>query len=188
MRRPQCEILLGLDKVRELETGHEANRLHSVVPGAHQGGTEVAQLLDGRQAVQPADPHVHRVDGATADQGHQRVARLLDAQPLPDDGTVWMDQTAPPRMSWDRSPAKAPRGLLYHRYELAEDGTILDATIVPPTSQNQPSIEADLRAFVQKRLELPRDELIRQCEQAIRNYDPCISCATHFLDLTMDVR
>ncbi|HEX6936281.1 MAG TPA: Ni/Fe hydrogenase subunit alpha, partial [Actinomycetes bacterium] len=58
--------------------------------------------------------------------------------------------------------------------------------IVPPTSQNQPSIEADLRDYVQARLDLPHDELTRQCEQAIRNYDPCISCATHFLDLTVE--
>jgi sulfhydrogenase subunit alpha len=92
----------------------------------------------------------------------------------------------PPRAGIGHGATEAPRGLLYHRYELAEDGTILDATIVPPTSQNQPSIEADLRAFVQERLDLPRNELIRQCEQAIRNYDPCISCATHFLDLTME--
>jgi sulfhydrogenase subunit alpha len=92
----------------------------------------------------------------------------------------------PPRAGIGHGATEAPRGLLYHRYELAEDGTILDATIVPPTSQNQPSIEADLRAFVQTRLDLPHDELVRQCEQAIRNYDPCISCATHFLDLTME--
>ena len=92
----------------------------------------------------------------------------------------------PPRAGIGHGATEAPRGLLYHRYELAEDGTILDATIVPPTSQNQPSIEADLRSFVQERLELPHEELVRQCEQAIRNYDPCISCATHFLDLTME--
>jgi coenzyme F420-reducing hydrogenase alpha subunit len=57
---------------------------------------------------------------------------------------------------------------------------------VPPTSQNQPSIEADLLEFVQAHLDLDHDELTRRCEQAIRNYDPCISCATHFLDLTLD--
>ena len=80
---------------------------------------------------------------------------------------------------------EAPRGLLYHRYQLAGDGTITGARIVPPTSQNQISIEQDLRNFVQPRLGLESAELTRQCEQAIRNYDPCISCATHFLDLTV---
>jgi len=102
------------------------------------------------------------------------------------DGASAPSVDVPPRAGIGHGATEAPRGLLYHRYQLAEDGTILDATIVPPTSQNQPSIEADLRAFVQERLELPRDELVRQCEQAIRNYDPCISCATHFLDLTLE--
>jgi sulfhydrogenase subunit alpha len=81
---------------------------------------------------------------------------------------------------------EAPRGLLYHRYTVDDAGIIRDAVIVPPTSQNQPSIERGLREFVQDRLHLDDAELTRQCEQAIRNYDPCISCATHFLDLTVD--
>ncbi len=81
---------------------------------------------------------------------------------------------------------EAPRGLLYHRYRLDGDGAILDAKIVPPTSQNQPSIEEDLMTFVDAWLDLPDDELRHRCEQAVRNYDPCISCATHFLDLRVD--
>lgn len=104
------------------------------------------------------------------------------------DGAPAPAVAVPPRAGVGHGATEAPRGLLYHRYELAEDGTILDAVIVPPTSQNQQSIEEDLRAFVQDRLELPHDELVRQCEQAIRNYDPCISCATHFLDLTVEYR
>ena len=59
---------------------------------------------------------------------------------------------------------------------------------MPPTSQNQASIEDDLRRFVADRLDLDDERLTAQCEQAIRNYDPCISCATHFLDLTVDRR
>jgi coenzyme F420-reducing hydrogenase alpha subunit len=70
---------------------------------------------------------------------------------------------------------------LYHRYDLDADGFIRAARIVPPTSQNQAVIEEDLRDFVQERLELDNHVLTHQCEQAIRNYDPCISCATHFL-------
>ncbi len=108
--------------------------------------------------------------------------RIIDAW----DGASAASVDVPARAGVGYGATEAPRGLLYHRYELAEDGTILDATIIPPTSQNQPSIEADLRAFVQDRLDLPHDELVRQCEQAIRNYDPCISCATHFLDLTVE--
>ncbi len=81
---------------------------------------------------------------------------------------------------------EAPRGILYHRYTLDESGVILDAKIVPPTSQNQKMIEADLRAFVSQHLNLPDDELTWKCEQSIRNYDPCISCATHFLKLEIE--
>jgi sulfhydrogenase subunit alpha len=63
---------------------------------------------------------------------------------------------------------------------------IISARIVPPTSQNQASIEGELHRFVAGRLDLDDQHLTWQCAQAIRNYDPCISCATHFLDLTMD--
>jgi sulfhydrogenase subunit alpha len=78
---------------------------------------------------------------------------------------------------------EAPRGLLYHRYALTQDGTITDAKIVPPTSQNQRAIENDLKDFAAPRLALAHDRLTRECEQAVRNHDPCISCAAHFLDL-----
>ena len=76
---------------------------------------------------------------------------------------------------------EAPRGILYHRYRVDEYGTILDARIVPPTAQNQKSIEGDLWELVQANADLPQEELQWRCEQAVRNYDPCISCATHFL-------
>ena len=78
---------------------------------------------------------------------------------------------------------EAPRGILYHRYLVGEDGTIRDAKIVPPTSQNQKMIETDLRNFVTANIEMPKQELTLRCEQVVRNYDPCISCATHFLKL-----
>ena len=82
--------------------------------------------------------------------------------------------------------SEAPRGLLYHRYQLDGEGTIVDARIVPPTSQNQLRIEDDLRLMVPSLVQLPDDELKWRLEQAIRNYDPCISCATHFLDLRVE--
>jgi len=63
---------------------------------------------------------------------------------------------------------------------------VRSARIVPPTSQNQAAIQEDLRGFVQDRLDYDDERLTHECEQAIRNYDPCISCATHFLTLRMD--
>jgi coenzyme F420-reducing hydrogenase alpha subunit len=81
---------------------------------------------------------------------------------------------------------EAPRGTLFHRYAIDADGSIASARIVPPTAQNQACVEDDLRRFVADRLDRDDHELTHDCEQAIRNYDPCISCATHFLDLTID--
>ena len=78
---------------------------------------------------------------------------------------------------------EAPRGLLYHRYRVGGDGTIQEAKIVPPTSQNQSRIEDDLHRFLPTVLHLSNQEVARNCEKIIRSYDPCISCATHFLKL-----
>lgn len=81
---------------------------------------------------------------------------------------------------------EAPRGLLYHRYRIGEDGLIAEAKIVPPTSQNQGQIEADLRAFVPTVTGYDDLTATQKCEHLIRNYDPCISCSTHFLKLALE--
>jgi coenzyme F420-reducing hydrogenase alpha subunit len=116
---------------------------------------------------------VHAVDEALA---------LIAAYEEPDAPAIEVI----PRAGVGHGVSEAPRGLLYHRYEIDDDGTILDAVIVPPTSQNQTAIEADLRGVVERSLELPDAELSVRCEQTIRNYDPCISCATHFLKLEIE--
>jgi coenzyme F420-reducing hydrogenase alpha subunit len=92
----------------------------------------------------------------------------------------------PPRHGTGYGATEAPRGTLFRRYAVDAEGTIQSARIVPPTSQNQAAIEDDLRRFVEPRLDHDDHRLTHECEQAIRNYDPCISCATHFLDLTVD--
>ncbi len=91
-----------------------------------------------------------------------------------------------PRAAVGYGCTEAPRGILYHRYRLDSQGVILDARIVPPTSQNQKVIEEDLWKFVSGHLDLPDAELQGRCEQLIRNYDPCISCSTHFLKLRIE--
>jgi len=93
---------------------------------------------------------------------------------------------AEPRAGTGCAVTEAPRGLLYHRYRLGSDGIITEARIVPPTSQNQASIEEDLKGFIGGSLDLPDEALRHRCEQTVRNYDPCISCSTHFLRLEMD--
>ncbi|MGW3472151.1 Ni/Fe hydrogenase subunit alpha [Saccharopolyspora sp. NPDC000995] len=95
----------------------------------------------------------------------------------------------PPRAGTGYGATEAPRGLLYHRYTMRDDGTLTDVSIVPPTAQNQGAIEHDLLRLVQERLDSgqPTDaELAFLCEKAIRNHDPCISCSAHFLNLTVD--
>jgi coenzyme F420-reducing hydrogenase alpha subunit len=80
---------------------------------------------------------------------------------------------------------EAPRGMLYHRYRIDHQGIIQEARIDAPTTQNLRRMEDDLRSFVPQVIDLPLEEAAWQCEQLIRNYDPCISCATHFLKLNV---
>jgi len=108
--------------------------------------------------------------------------RIIDKYEMPDKPAVEVK----PRASRGCGCTEAPRGILYHRYRIDDNGVIVDAKIVPPTSQNQRIIESDLREFVSKNLRLSQEKLTWQCEQAVRNYDPCISCSTHSLKLTIE--
>ncbi|HLG98374.1 MAG TPA: Ni/Fe hydrogenase subunit alpha [Bryobacteraceae bacterium] len=81
---------------------------------------------------------------------------------------------------------EAPRGIQFNKYSFDEHGLILSVKIVPPTSQNQKRIEDDLRNFIPTIVSQPVEEITRRSEQAVRNYDPCISCATHFLKLILE--
>jgi coenzyme F420-reducing hydrogenase alpha subunit len=93
---------------------------------------------------------------------------------------------APVKAGEGHGCTEAPRGICYHRYRIAKDGAVEDARIIPPTAQNQKVIELDLAKVVQQNLSGTDDQIKWRCEQAIRNYDPCISCATHFLKLVLD--
>ncbi len=91
-----------------------------------------------------------------------------------------------PRAGIGAAITEAPRGILYHRYETDADGMIRHATIIPPTSQNQAQIESDLLGLAPALVKLPNKEAGLQAERLIRSYDPCISCATHFLKLAVE--
>jgi len=127
---------------------------------------------------------------------HSIVARAVEILYAVEEAIQVLDQAGPaampqalvmPRAGVGYGCTEAPRGMLWHRYEVNEDGTVLSARIVPPTSQNQMRIEQDLRASLQH-FGLERDEadLRLHAEKVIRNYDPCISCATHFLKLQLE--
>lgn len=118
---------------------------------------------------------VHALDEAIA---------IIDSYQVPEAPSVALSA----RAGTGRACTEAPRGLLYHRYRIDAQGTIEDAKIVPPTSQNQRAMEEDLVELVSARLDLDDTALRAACEQAIRNYDPCISCATHFLRLHIERR
>jgi sulfhydrogenase subunit alpha len=112
----------------------------------------------------------------------EEALRLIENYERPDAPYI----SAEPRDGVGHGATEAPRGTLYHRYRVNGEGLIEEAKIVPPTSQNQRSIEDDLVQYASQHLDLPTDRLTWQCEQVIRNYDPCISCATHCLRLEIE--
>ncbi|MVT14923.1 MAG: Ni/Fe hydrogenase subunit alpha [Euryarchaeota archaeon] len=108
-----------------------------------------------------------------------------------------IDRYVPPPRAWIEpkhkinpgyyaSVVEAPRGLLYHKYFVTSEGMIEEARIVAPTTMNQKRMEDDLKHIVSKSLNMDDVHLMNICEKMIRNYDPCISCATHFLDLKVE--
>lgn len=122
---------------------------------------------------------VRSVELAYAFEEALRIIRAYVAPPQPFLNVL-------PSASTGYGISEAPRGILYHRYDLNADGSIAEARIVPPTSQNQARIEQDLWQFADARMALSDDQLTWECEQMVRNYDPCISCATHFLNVEVD--
>ncbi|HEX2940174.1 MAG TPA: Ni/Fe hydrogenase subunit alpha [Rhodopila sp.] len=107
--------------------------------------------------------------------------RLIADYVEPDAPSVQVE----PRAAIGHACTEAPRGILYHRYEIDASGSIASARIIAPTSQNQRSVEEDLCAAATRWLDLPEDALRDRCEQVIRNYDPCISCSAHFIRLAV---
>ena len=111
----------------------------------------------------------------------EEALRIIDEYERP--ARPFVDVPARPGVG--HGVSEAPRGLLYHRYRIGDDGLVSAATIIPPTSQNQAAIEADLARLVSDNLSLDDAALTALCEQLIRSYDPCISCSAHFLTLTV---
>jgi len=152
---------------------------------AHDKLTPLAREAAADAGLTPAERNPFRsivVRSVELVYAADEALRLIAEYDEPDAPAVEVE----PRAGVGHGCTEAPRGILYHRYELDDEGTILDAKIVPPTSQNQRTIEEDLRGVVERHVDTPDEELALLCEQAIRNYDPCISCATHFLELEVE--
>jgi sulfhydrogenase subunit alpha len=152
-----------------------ADQLHPLAAAALEraGGRERIRTEMFRSVIARAVEMVHACAAAL---------EIIDAYHAP----------AEPRVSWTPRAGRAawsteaPRGLLFHAYQLDANGLVESATIVPPTSQNQAAIEDDLRSYLPGVLALPDQVVTRKLEALVRCYDPCISCATHFLELDVE--
>jgi coenzyme F420-reducing hydrogenase alpha subunit len=115
---------------------------------------------------------------------YEEALQLIDDYREPEVSRVAYE----PRAGEGMAATEAPRGLIYHRYQTDEQGRIVFAKIVPPTSQNQGQIELDLQALLPELLHHEDPVIKMECEKLIRSYDPCISCSTHFLKLELTRR
>jgi len=102
---------------------------------------------------------------------------LLDMDWLEEDGSVQV------KAARCIGAADVPRGVLFHDYTVDDSGMITDANLVIPTGQNLNNLEHDLHAFVPQILDRQPDEIRLFMEMLVRAYDPCISCATHLLEV-----
>ena len=129
------------------------------------------------------------------------VARVAEVAQAVEDSIEALDEiqrlrTAPPPSAAGNAPpihsihegagcamVEAPRGTLYHSYSLDSDGKVTGARIVAPTTQNLPFIERTLRRLVERMVHSPDDQIAQSCSVMVRNFDPCISCATHLIKI-----
>ncbi len=126
---------------------------------------------------------------------HSIIARIIEVIHALEEAIQIIQNYSPPsepftayqaQASAGCAATEAPRGMIYHHYEIDDDGLVVSSKIVPPTSQNQLQIESDLREYLPRLLNEPDETVAAECEKLIRNYDPCISCSTHFLTLKLE--
>ena len=181
--------------IREIHQPH-STALHAELHGEPYLVGPLARLNLNLDRLPPETMQLARAGGVSFPSDnmfHSMLARalelhmvLIEAQRLLQDYKVpkraWVDWKPHAGIAYGAS--EAPRGTLWHRYEVDDEGRVTDARIVPPTSQNQGRIEQDIAQSLQQfGLDQDEDALRLRAETVIRNYDPCISCATHFLKL-----
>jgi coenzyme F420-reducing hydrogenase alpha subunit len=182
--------------VRESQVPH-STALHATLDGGRYMTGPLARYCLNSSALSPIAAQAAAAAGLSAECRNpfrsiivravevvyaiEEALRIIDGYERPSRPFV----DVPARAGVGHGVSEAPRGLLYHRYQIDAEGLVTAATIIPPTSQNQAAIEADLARVVCDNLALDDAALTVMCERAIRNYDPCISCSTHFLTLTV---
>ncbi|WP_205878032.1 Ni/Fe hydrogenase subunit alpha [Mycobacterium camsae] len=186
-----------MQHVVESQVPH-STALHATLDGGRYVTGPLARYSLNSSALSPVAAQAARRAGLSAQcQNPFRsiVVRAVEVVYAIDEALRLIDQYQRPARPFVDVPARAgvghgvseaPRGLLYHRYRISEDGRVAGATIIPPTSQNQAAIEADLSRVITDNLTLGDAALTALCERVIRNYDPCISCSTHFLTVTVE--
>jgi coenzyme F420-reducing hydrogenase alpha subunit len=182
--------------VRELQVPH-STALHATLDGGRYVTGPLARYCLNSSALSPVAAQAAAAAGLADECRNpfrsivvravevvyaiEEALRIIDSYERP--ARPFVDVPARPGIG--HGVSEAPRGLLYHSYEIGADGLVSAATMIPPTSQNQAAIEADLARVVSDNLFLADDELTSLCEKVIRSYDPCISCSAHFLTLTV---
>lgn len=188
-----------MDHVVESQVPH-STALHATLDGGRHLTGPLARYSLNSSALSPVAAQAASRAGLSAqcrNPFRSIVVRAVEVVYAIDEALRLIDEYRRPSRPFVDVPARAgvghgvseaPRGLLYHRYHIGEDGLVSAATIIPPTSQNQGAIESDLSRVISQNLNLDDAALTSLCERVIRNYDPCISCSTHFLTLTVQRR
>ena len=189
---------IPVDEFEQYFTEHQvpySNALHCTVQGSSYLVGPLARVNLNADRLYPSVRHVLDATGLSlplTNPFHGVVARSVEILYALEESLRLIDRyeipsvPSPPvtvQAGVGMACTEAPRGILYHRYQVDGDGAIRKAKIVPPTSQNQGRIEEDLRLFIPRVLDRSNEEASLACERVIRCYDPCISCATHFLKL-----
>lgn len=184
------------DHVVELQVPH-STALHATLDGARYVTGPLARFALNSSQLTPVAAQAAARAGLSAECRNpfrsivvravevvyaiEEALRIIEGYQRPSRPCV----AVPARAGLGHGVSEAPRGLLYHRYRIDEEGLVSAATMIPPTSQNQAAIESDLARVVSDNLLLDDAALTTLCERVIRTYDPCISCSAHFLTLTV---
>lgn len=180
------------DIIRETVVGH-SNAKHSTVDGAPLMVGALPRINLNRAALSPAALHaldLSAIPPGSRNAFHNNLAQaveLIDAaercagyieQLLEMGGSTRVEQFDVVA-GQGAGATEAPRGTLYHSYEIDGDGVIRAGDVITPTAQNLANLEADMWKFAPTVVDRPRDEFLGAIERLVRAYDPCLSCSVH---------